>query len=147
MSDRRTAETILSSFTQMFNFEYLGPIIKDLDILFELDQLPSEESIVRALYLEVKDQNLTVKELLASDLPIMQKIAPEIRAINQSIPREEIITIDVALSMISEIKNAFPGVAKIIESYDGPEQQPVVGMIIDEIYQLLKPPVTEDDKE
>ena len=37
MSDRRTAETILSSFTQMFNFEYLGPIIKDLDILFELD--------------------------------------------------------------------------------------------------------------
>ena len=144
VSDRQTAETILRSFTQMLNFEFLGPIMTDLDALFEFNQLPSDESLLMDLIYQVKDQDLTIKELLTSDLPIMQKIAPEIRVINQSIPREEIITLDVALSIIDEIKVVFPGIAKIIETYKGPEDQPVVGAILDEIYQLLKPPVTEE---
>ena len=109
----------------------------DLDALFEFNQLPSDESLLMDLYYEVKDQDLTIKELLTSDLPIMQKIAPEIRVIDQSIPREEIITLDVAISIIDEIKVVFPGIAKIIETYNDPEDQPVVGAILDEIYQLL----------
>ena len=57
------------------------------------------------------------------------------------------MNMDVALSMLFEIKVVFPGIGKIIETYTGPEDQPVIGMILDEVSQLLKPTDIEDEIE
>lgn len=129
---------IVSSFSQMYDFEVLGPMIKDFDAIFEYELLPKDESSLMKLYEEIMDLDMTVEQLLQSDLPLLSDVAREIRVANQSLPRDAELNMVVMISIVFEIELVFPGIGKVIERYSGPEEQPVVSRIVNEVYQLLE---------